>query len=161
MADPIIIDVQLSLLEDLEDQIKAQAGSNKDNPNSSAARNKRNLSLQTISAMGQKLLTSFGDDSLNQLSSGIGKVTQFATLSARAAGGDPMAIANLSIELISGLIQKIMTAINAAKQKSEELNRLDMARVDAGLLDLSEYEISKDWSGRNIYHEKEHKNANE
>ena len=100
------------------------------------------ISAQFLVGAASRLLNASGNQQIAQT---VGDIGRYAFLGARALGGDPTAIATLALDIATN-------AWEAARKNAEELNNAEEAQIRAGLMNLENVTIRKDfWTGRYIY----------
>lgn len=97
----------------------------------------------------RKILAATGNENLQQAGQAITQGTKYARLAGRAVGGDISAMVNIGVDLAL----RAWTEIQNVKRELATLNNeSDIARIQAGLLDVQGVTISKSWnSGRYTY----------
>lgn len=109
------------------------------------------LSAQFIAGNIQKFANATGNPEMIQISSATGKMVKYGTAIHSAMNGNPIGIIAAGIELIAQVVENFC---NEQRKKAEEQNNVDMSRINAGLMDISNVKIGKNFWGQMTYEAK-------
>lgn len=141
----IHVDVDLNLLE-----AKSEHGGGAGL--TAGERNARHvLSLQSLSASAARVMNSFQNDKLSSVSQGLSTAAKYVGLTKNIAGGNPAGLITLVTTVTSEIISHVLTGL---KEEAANKNAADRARIEAGLMDISDTVIITDsLTGRKSYKE--------
>lgn len=111
-------------------------------PNQGMGGTGRAISAQLLVRAGSRLLSATGNQEIAQT---VGNAARIGFNLARAATGDPVAIANLALDVAT-------KALETARKNAELANETDMVRYRSGLMDLTGLKVRKTFlTGRYVY----------
>ena len=107
------------------------------------------LSANLLLGSAKKLMGSIQNENIQKFNMQLSQTIKYGTLITRSLGQDYVAMITLCIELLAEGIKMIQS--NAIKSATER-NSVDEARYSAGILELNNVRVTKDWwSGRYTY----------
>lgn len=109
------------------------------------------LSTQFLAGTFQKVANATGNEDARRLSSAVGQAVKYGGVAVDLISGNPVSLIATAIELATKALE---AWCNEKKQKAEEQNNVDISRINAGLMDISNVKVSENFWGRMTYSNK-------